>query len=201
MRVLFLTSHPFGKQAWEWLYTNYSEKHTLIGGFAREYGLGISFLYNYRVPREELAKATWINFHPAPLPEYGGRNVAYHAILNGATEFGATVHYMTEDFDAGDIIEVRRFPIQPSDNAGDIAIYARMECLKLFQDYVPRFLAGERPVGVKQRGGTYYKKDPIDEFVPLTPHQEKLIRAITAEPHYPYVYVLGRRYEIRPADE
>ena len=63
-------------------------------GFPNLYDLGISLGYLHKVPVEELKKAPWINFHPSPLPEYGGRNVAYHAILNKESNFGATIHYM-----------------------------------------------------------------------------------------------------------
>ena len=77
--------------------------------FPPQYDVGISLGYLHRVPPRELNKSIWINFHPAPLPDYGGRNIAYHAILNKESHFGATIHYMNEEFDGGDIIETRKF--------------------------------------------------------------------------------------------
>ena len=76
-----------------------------------DYDIGVGFLYTYKIPAEQLTK-TWINFHPAPPPEYGGRNVAYHAIINNSQYFGGTMHYMNEEFDRGDIIDCQRFKIQ-----------------------------------------------------------------------------------------
>ena len=85
-----------------------------------EYDVGISFMYTYKVPAKEVNSHTWINFHPAPLPEYKGRNLCYHAIINGEMEFGSTIHYMSEEIDEGPIIQVDRFKILPSDTAEDI---------------------------------------------------------------------------------
>jgi hypothetical protein len=50
------------------------------------------------------------NFHPGP-PEYPGWAPSHFALYERATEFGATVHVMTERVDAGPIIDVARFAI------------------------------------------------------------------------------------------
>ena len=91
------------------------------GAIVPDYDIGVGFLYTYKIPAEQLTK-TWINFHPAPLPEYGGRNVAHHAIINNSQYFGGTMHYMNEEFDRGDIIDCQRFKIQKTDTAGDLVI-------------------------------------------------------------------------------
>jgi methionyl-tRNA formyltransferase len=54
-----------------------------------------------------------INFHPGP-PSYPGWAPAHFALYERATEFGATVHVMVEQVDAGPIIDVARFSI-PAD--------------------------------------------------------------------------------------
>ena len=87
-----------------------------------DYDLGISFLYTYKIPASEFSKnKIWLNFHPGPLPEYKGRNLCYHAIMNKAPRFGATLHYMDKDFDTGNIIEVITFPIAADYTAGDLS--------------------------------------------------------------------------------
>jgi methionyl-tRNA formyltransferase len=50
------------------------------------------------------------NFHPGP-PQYPGWAPAHFALYERATEFGATVHVMTERVDAGPIIDAVLFPI------------------------------------------------------------------------------------------
>src|ERR1700693_1646789 len=50
------------------------------------------------------------NFHPGP-PGYPGWAPSHFALYERAVEFGATVHVMVEQVDAGPIIEVAWFPI------------------------------------------------------------------------------------------
>lgn len=204
MRVVFLTSHPDGQAAFDSLqicpnadivYSQFSGKFKSLP----PYTLGISFLYNFRIPADELPPPhLWVNFHPAPLPEYRGRNVAYHAILNGETEFGATLHYVDHEFDTGDIIAVSRFSILPHHTAGDIAKIARQKCLELFCDYVPTLLTGARLPSQKQGAGTYYRKEPINSYINLTSDQQKSVRAITADPYFAKTIIGGVEYEFRP---
>jgi methionyl-tRNA formyltransferase len=54
-----------------------------------------------------------LNFHPGS-PSYPGWAPSHFALYERATEFGATVHVMVEQVDAGPIIEVALFPI-PAD--------------------------------------------------------------------------------------
>jgi methionyl-tRNA formyltransferase len=163
--------------------------------------LGVSFLYNYLIPAEQIKNHVWVNFHPAPLPEYRGRNVGYQSILNNEKEFGATLHYADETFDTGDIIAVKYFPIRASDHAGNVTENARNACLHLFYEWMPRLLKGEKPQGFRQMGGTYYKKKPIDPNVSLTSEQQRLVRAITAPPHFAETTIGGIKYVIKPKSE
>ena len=51
-----------------------------------------------------------LNFHPGP-PSYPGWAPAHFALYDSATEFGATVHLMIEQVDAGPIVAVDMFPV------------------------------------------------------------------------------------------
>jgi methionyl-tRNA formyltransferase len=52
------------------------------------------------------------NFHPGS-PSYPGWAPAHFALYDQAVDFGATVHAMVEQVDAGPIIEFASFPIPP----------------------------------------------------------------------------------------
>ncbi len=61
-----------------------------------------------------------INIHPSLLPNYGGKGMwghhVHYAVVNaGETESGVTVHYVTEEFDAGEILMQERIPVLPDD--------------------------------------------------------------------------------------
>lgn len=78
-----------------------------------------SFYYRelLKEPLLELPKRGAINLHGSLLPKYRGRVPINWAIINGETETGVTLHYMTERADAGDIIDQERVAILPDDNA------------------------------------------------------------------------------------
>ncbi|MDP5364103.1 MAG: phosphoribosylglycinamide formyltransferase [Litorivicinaceae bacterium] len=56
-----------------------------------------------------------INIHPSLLPKYRGLDTHRRALEAGDTEAGATVHWVTEELDGGDIIDQIRVPIEPND--------------------------------------------------------------------------------------
>jgi methionyl-tRNA formyltransferase len=72
----------------------------------------IAFVTSEIVPVGVLTRLGYgaINFHPGP-PGYPGWAPSHFALYDRATEFGATVHVMVEQVDAGPIIDVARFPI------------------------------------------------------------------------------------------
>jgi methionyl-tRNA formyltransferase len=56
-----------------------------------------------------------LNMHPGLLPEYAGLHTHQWAIRNGERSFGATLHWMTPQVDAGDWAYRREFPISSTD--------------------------------------------------------------------------------------
>ncbi|HEX5421848.1 MAG TPA: formyltransferase family protein, partial [Gammaproteobacteria bacterium] len=58
-----------------------------------------------------------LNLHGSLLPKYRGCAPANWAIVNGETETGVTLHYMTARPDAGDIVAQHRVQIATSDDA------------------------------------------------------------------------------------
>lgn len=61
-----------------------------------------------------------INIHSALLPKYRGSNPLQWPIINNETETGVTMHYMSAEFDTGDIIAQRRVPIHFRDTWLDL---------------------------------------------------------------------------------
>jgi len=67
-----------------------------------------------------------INIHPALLPDFGGPGMYGHhvhaaVLASGATESGATVHFVDEVFDRGEIIAQERVPVEPGDTPEALA--------------------------------------------------------------------------------
>ncbi len=68
----------------------------------------------------DMPKKGCINIHGSILPKYRGAAPIHWAIINGETETGATVMYMDEGMDTGDIIKVAKMPITPTNTLGEV---------------------------------------------------------------------------------
>jgi len=208
MKVCYLSSSELGKEMYLYLkkldcnISFYNTENEKIKNFETiDYDLGISFLYTHKIPSSEFLKnKVWLNFHPGPLPEYRGRNLCYHAIMNNADVFGATLHYMDKDFDTGKIIEVITFPIAAHYTAGDLSKLSKNALVELFKKYIPKFLADEFVNGKTQTtNGKYYKKTFIDETIILSETDQLKVRAVTVAPDfYAHTIIGGKKYYVIP---
>jgi methionyl-tRNA formyltransferase len=162
------------------------------------YDFGISFMWLHKVPAKHVNAYPWFNFHPAPLPEYRGRDLCYHAIMNGEKNFGVTVHYMDEKFDTGEIIEVFEFPIHEWYNAEDLSNKAMDIAKKVFAVYFPLILETRVFPTTPNRGGMYYKKSQIIDTVPVRLNDPfgQFVRAVTYKQFYPRIDIGGVKYKI-----
>ncbi len=67
-----------------------------------------------------------INIHPALLPRFGGPGMYGHhvheaVLANGAKQSGATVHFVDEQFDRGEIIAQEHVPVMDGDTPERLA--------------------------------------------------------------------------------
>ena len=92
-----------------------------------------------------------INVHSSVLPRYRGAAPINWAILQGDTETGVTVQHLGEELDAGDIILVKKTPIDPEEDAlqltrrlADLGAEALSQAVKALADgTAPRLPQGE----------------------------------------------------------
>lgn len=62
-----------------------------------------------------------INIHPSLLPAYPGLHTHARALADGASEHGASVHFVTADLDAGPVIARARIAVGAADTAESLA--------------------------------------------------------------------------------
>lgn len=62
-----------------------------------------------------------LNIHPALLPAFKGLDTHRRAIEAGATEHGATVHFVVPEMDSGPIIAQGQVPVRPDDTEAALA--------------------------------------------------------------------------------
>lgn len=122
-----------------------------------DYFIGIHF--PYLIPKEVLIipKIGVLNLHPSFLPYNKGWNTPSWAILD-KTPYGATLHFMDQTLDDGDIIHQKRIDVLPDDTAN--SLYKKT--LKLEEEvFFEAFdeLISLKPSRQKQISkGTAYKK-------------------------------------------
>ena len=127
--------------------------------------LGLDYIFGihfpYIIPAEILAipKIGVVNLHPAFLPYNKGWHTPSWAIIEGHP-YGATLHFMEEALDEGDIIHQKRMDIYPIDTAH--SLYKRV--LKIEEEvFYESFdlLLALKPNRIKQlhKGTSHQKKE------------------------------------------
>lgn len=84
-----------------------------------DYIFGIHFPYIIPNPVLEIPKIGFLNLHPAFLPYNKGWHTPSWAILD-KTPYGATLHFMAEALDKGDIIHQRELAVAIEDTANSL---------------------------------------------------------------------------------
>ena len=106
-----------------------------------------SFYYRLmlKAPLLALAPRGALNMHGSLLPKYRGRVPVNWAIIRGETEAGATLHYMTEKADAGDIVAQRAVAILPDETAKEVFDKVTVAAERTLGDVLPALIAGTAP--------------------------------------------------------
>lgn len=105
----------------------------VLAGFMRK--LSEDFLQNYQ--------GDIINIHPALLPKYGGKGMfgmrVHEAVFQAKEKFsGASVHYVNERYDEGEIIAQQKIPIDHCKSAEEIARAVLKIEHKLYPEVIER---------------------------------------------------------------
>lgn len=79
-----------------------------------------------------LASCSAVNLHPSLLPEYRGYDPISEQLAKGNTNFGVTLHLLSNHFDQGDIVLQQGFPIQQNPSVHSINEKAAIIGAQLF---------------------------------------------------------------------
>ncbi len=152
-----------------------------------------SFYYRQMLPESILGLASQgaLNMHGSLLPHYRGRAPINWAVLNGESETGATLHYMTAKPDAGPMVDQQRVPIGPDDTAIDVANRVADAAVAVLLRSLPGLIAGNAPaIPLNLSEGSYFggRKPKDGEFRLDWPAARihNLVRAVA--PPFPGAY-------------
>ncbi len=138
-----------------------------------------------------------LNLHGSLLPKYRGRCPVNWALVNGESQTGVTLHYMTPHPDDGDIVAQEKVAIDTDDTAR--TLFAKMETAsgKLLDQTLPLLAAGKAPRRAQDHAqATYFgARRPEDGEIDWSRDAEQirnLIRAVAAP--YPGAFTwIGER--------
>ena len=115
------------------------------------------------------------NLHAAS-PEFPGRDPHHHAKYRGARSYGATLHLMTEQVDAGPIVAVKSFPVTASATPEDLLAQANEAGFRILEELGPSLLETEPlPFSGQTWGAIKTKREDLiraSELSPLIDAQE-----------------------------
>tara|TARA_B100000427_G_scaffold71954_1_gene58183 strand:+ start:481 stop:1362 length:882 start_codon:yes stop_codon:yes gene_type:complete len=86
----------------------------------KKYDYIFVLIIDLKIPQTIINKASLgaFNIHPSLLPDFAGPCPWFWVIKNNVTMSGLTMHVLTEEFDAGDIVAQVKFPLHELETAG-----------------------------------------------------------------------------------
>ncbi|MCW2589363.1 MAG: adpA [Mycobacterium sp.] len=130
--------------------------------FARQEFDYLFSIINFKIiPPEALAmpRRGAINFHDAPLPRYAGMNAVSWALMNGERTHAVSWHMISEEVDAGAILNQRAIEISDRETALTLNVKCYEAGLAAFAELIPALEAGTaRPRPQVAADRTYFSR-------------------------------------------
>ena len=173
-----------------------------------DYIVCVHFPYVFPAAALAVAQSGVLNLHPSFLPYNRGWHTPSWSILDG-TPAGATLHFMSEHLDSGDIVHQQQIEVSPGATAD--TLYAQLKALELevFREAWPSIVSGQyqRRRQVVGSGTAHRRSDlcsPDVQHISLDSMVRagdllRQLRALTTNSvdEAAYYEVLGRRYRVR----
>lgn len=177
----------------------------ILNNYKVDYIFGIHFPYIIHERVLSIPKIGFLNLHPAYLPYNKGWHTPSWAIID-KKKYGATLHFMSEELDGGDIVAQEDIEIEPYFTANELYKQVLELEKKVFIEALPELLS-LNPKRMRQvsNGTSYYKKDlskiqkiDIDNKILPMEFIDKL-RALTTNDvnEAAYFIIDGKKYSIQ----
>ncbi len=162
-----------------------------------------SFYYRNMIKPEALAipRLGALNLHGSYLPKYRGRVPVNWAVINGEKETGATLHYMVEKPDAGDIVDQEPVAIEFTDTAHDVFTKVTDAAVTVIGRAWPLLAAGSAPrIPMDLKDGSYWggrkAADGLIDWTKPAVTIYNLIRGVTHPYPGAFTYLDGEKVVI-----
>ncbi|AKB23623.1 Methionyl-tRNA formyltransferase [Methanosarcina sp. MTP4] len=118
----------------------------------------VSCGWGKKIPNDiiKMPEIAAINCHSSYLPDYKGGSVYLYQWANLEKHGGATIHFLSSEFDSGNIICRKKFEIKVKDSPDDILIKASELTADLLLEAIELLEKGYK--GFDNKGGRYFMK-------------------------------------------
>jgi len=132
-------------------------------------------------PLVDIARVGGVGFHPTMLPEGRGRAPVAWTILRGARA-AASLFFLTDEPDAGDIIAQEEVAVRPDDYSEDLIARTNVTLKSLVRGLAPAIQTGQIPRRPQDHAAaTYYeKRTPSDGLIDWSQSTDQVYRLIRA---------------------
>lgn len=124
---------------------------------AADLGLSVRFHEIFRRRHLERYGLGVVNLHGAPLPEMRGSMCEYIALHEGHSHYGASLHWMDEGVDTGDLLVCERFPIARHDTSMTLLQKANATGLQMIKATLAQVAVGQI-AGIPQGEGRRFTR-------------------------------------------
>lgn len=129
---------------------NFAQRDLELSHILSKYSINLIVLAGYlkMIGPNLLEKYTIINTHPSLLPKYGGKGMhgmhVHEAVIEAHEKYsGATIHFVNQEYDKGNIISQTQVEILPGDTAETLSQKVQTaEKIQLIQ-VLNRFVDGD----------------------------------------------------------
>ncbi len=160
-KVYIATARDIGEKCKQWAKNNMCDGFELVDNINAS-DIIVSVLYDKIFKPDVVNNKKCYNFHPGILPDYKGCGICSWVIINEEEYMGTTLHLIDEGVDTGDIIEIRKFPIQNNDTSYTLFKKTEELIYDMFKDWFHRLLKKDyiaSPQETLNKNNIYYKKD------------------------------------------
>lgn len=126
---------------------NFAQRDLELSNVLSKYTINLIVLAGYlkMIGPNLLEKYTIINTHPSLLPKYGGKGMhgmhVHEAVIAAQEKYsGATIHFVNQEYDKGNIISQTKVEVLPSDTADTLSQKVqsaeKIQLIQVLNDFV-----------------------------------------------------------------
>lgn len=126
---------------------NFAQRDLELSNVLSKYTINLIVLAGYlkMIGPNLLEKYTIINTHPSLLPKYGGKGMhgmhVHEAVIAAQEKYsGATIHFVNQEYDKGNIISQTKVEVLPSDTADTLSqkvqAAEKIQLIQVLNDFV-----------------------------------------------------------------